>query len=169
MEYLSLGKIIGTHGLDGKVKVFSSTFFSKDRYKKGNELFLISPDDSDVLKVTVKSFSQSKGIDLVSFNEINNPEDAIKYKGYFIKIDKETASKPKDSYFFSDLELCEVFDTKGNKLGKVKKVEEFPAQITLRVARDNNKDFFVPFIKEFIVEVNIENKLIIINVIEGML
>ena len=50
-------------------------------------------------------------------------------------------------------------------LGKVSKVEEFPAQITLRVQRKGKPDFFVPFIKQFIINVDIENKEIIINVI----
>ena len=65
--------------------------------------------------------------------------------------------------------MCDVYDTESRLLGKVKRVEEFPAQITLRVSRNDKPDFFVPFIKEFIDNVDINNKKIIIKVMEGML
>ena len=51
----------------------------------------------------------------------------------------------------------------------VKEVEEFPAQITLRVKSLKGKDFFVPFIEAFIKNVDVESKKIIIHFMEGML
>ena len=48
-------------------------------------------------------------------------------------------------------------------------MEEYPSTITLRIKRKNNKDFFVPFVNEFIKKVDIVKKEIIIKVIEGML
>ena len=75
-----------------------------------------------------------------------------------------------------NLSICQLYpcptyyqDEKKNILGIVKNVEEFPAQITLRVSRKNGKDFFVPFIKQFIKNVDIRNKQIEIVVLEGML
>ena len=72
-------------------------------------------------------------------------------------------------YFYSDLIGCAILDENKEVLGIVKNVEEFPAQITLRVKRNNGKDFFVPFVKQFIKNVDIDNKKIYIEVIEGML
>ena len=62
-----------------------------------------------------------------------------------------------------------IIDKDNKEYGKVKEVEEFPAQITLRVSRRNGKDFFIPFVKDFIRQVDIQNKKIIVNIIEGML
>ena len=75
----------------------------------------------------------------------------------------------KGQYFYSELRGCEVYDQNNKLLGKVKEVEEFPAQLTLRVARDKKPDFFVPFIKQFIKAVDIKNKAILIEKIEGLL
>ena len=72
-------------------------------------------------------------------------------------------------YFYEDLVGCSIIDQSKNELGIVNKVEEFPAQITLRVKRQNGKDFFVPFVKQFIKKVDIDAKKIYIEVIEGML
>lgn len=167
MEYLSLGVIIGSFSLDGSVKILSSTDFSIDRYKIGRTLYL--KKDEDIINVTVNKYHRSGELDIVSFNEINNPEEALAKKGYEVLINKIEATLPKNTYHFYELESCDVYDEKDNRLGKVKKVEEYPAQITLRIIRDNKKEFQVPFVKAFIKKVDIANHKIIINVIEGML
>ena len=107
--------------------------------------------------------------DLISFNGNDNINQVLDYIG--CKIYTKTHDRKKDAVdiYYEDLIGSIVYDENNKRLGKVKKVEEFPAQITLRVARDYNRDFFVPFIKEFIVSTDIENKKIVIKVMEGML
>jgi len=166
MEYLSLGIIIGTFSLDGSVKVLSTTDFGEDRYQEGQVLYLRKEDD--IVEVTVNKYRHGKDSDIVLFNEITTVEEALAKKGYEILIDKDEAILPKNYYHFYELEECDVYDEAGNKLGHVKKVEEFPAQITLRVKADK-KEFQVPFVDAFIKKVDIKNKKIIISLIEGML
>ena len=48
-------------------------------------------------------------------------------------------------------------------------MEEYASYQTLRIKREGAKDFFVPFVKAFIKKVDIDNKKIIIHVIEGLL
>lgn len=107
--------------------------------------------------------------DYVKFIEITTPEEVKELKGCFIEVYKDNKDLDKDSYFYSDLRGCKVINEKDEELGVVKEVEEFPAQITLRVSRNNKPDFFVPFIKEFIKTVDISHKEITIFVIEGLL
>lgn len=168
MEYLSIGKIVDAFRLDGTVKIVSSTFYASKRYKKGNKIILIS-SKGDRETLTVSSYRNGKDIDFVKFEEINSKEEALERKGSFLEVEKDDKALNKGDYYFVDLEKCDVYDTKGCRLGKVIKVEEFPSVITLRVRKDNNKDFFVPFINEFIFSVDINEHKIIINVIEGML
>ena len=107
--------------------------------------------------------------DFVKLDIINTKEEAESYRHYEIQVIKDSKDLKKGEYFFADLKACEVFDENNNLLGKVKEVEEFPAQITLRVKANNGKEFLVPFVKFFIKNIDIENKKITINVIEGML
>ena len=167
MEYLSLGVIIGSFSLDGSVKVLSSTDFALDRYEIGNKLYLRK--DDEILEVTVKDYRRSGNTDVVTFNEITTVEEALAKKGFEVLINKDEAVLPKNYYHFYELESCDVYDKDGNKLGHVKKVEEYPAQITLRVKTSNGKEFQVPFVDAFIRKVDIKNKKIVINLIEGML
>ena len=167
MEYLTLGKVKDAFGLDGTLKILSSSYFSSDRYQEGNKIILTNGNKKEEL--TVVSYRGNKDVDYVKFLEIKTKEEALERKGYLLQIEKDESFLNKGEYYFSDLEKCEVYDEDNNLLGKVKRVEEFPSTITLRVARENNKDFFVPFLEQFIVNVDIKNHKIIIHVIGGML
>ena len=168
MEYVTLGKIVDAFNLDGTLKILSSTFYAEKRYRKGNKIDIVYPNGIRET-VTVMNFRHNKDIDYVKVEEISTKEEALERKGCFIEAIKDNKYLNKDEYYFSDLEACDVYDNNNCRLGKVKKVEEFPSCITLRVGRENKKDFFVPFIEQFVISVDIENHKIIINVIEGML
>ncbi len=163
MEYLSLGKIIDTFNLDGTIKVFSTTSNGKMRYQKGNKIYI------EEKEYTVEKYHHSGNFDFVKLQEINNVEEALTLKGKYVEVIKNRQELKEGYYYFDDLKGCDIIDNEGNKYGIVKEIEEFPAQITLRVKRENQKDFFVPFVKDFIVDVDVENKKITINIVEGLL
>ena len=167
MEKLLLGYIILSFSLDGTVKVLSKTNMSAKRYAKGNKVYLADKNENIVKELTVSSFRSSGEIDFVKFEEITTKEEADSYKSYSLLVEK-TDDLQKGFYYFSDLEKCNV-KTDGKIVGKVIKVEEFPAQITLRVKSNEGKEFFVPFIKEFIKNVSLENQEIEVVLWEGML
>ena len=169
MEYLSLGKINDSFGIDGTVKIFSTTSMGSKRYKEGSKIFLTNPQNQERKELTVVKYRHKVPFDFVKFVEITTPEEVKELKGYSIEVIKDNKDLDKDNYFYSDLRGCKVVDEKDNELGIVKEVEEFPAQITLRVSRINQPDFFVPFIKQFIKKVDISSKKITILVIEGLL
>ena len=168
MEYLSLGTIIDSFGLDGTAKVFSTTSNAKQRYKKNAKLFLSKFGD-DLFEVIVDRYRENGRFVFVKFSNINVKEEIEKYKGFEVLVEKNTSDLKVGYYFYSDLVGCTILDEDKKPLGIVSKVEEFPAQLTLRVKRDKKADFFVPFIKQFIINVDIEKKEITIKVLEGML
>ena len=170
MDYLNLGTIIKTHGICGELVIKSNTYFANERYKKGNKIILINPNSKEELMLTVSDYHSYKGNDYVTFEEINTFENAKELIGYTVNILKSEADLPENYYLFSDLIDCLIIDQNDNIVGKVVKVEEFPAQITLRCKTKDDKNFFVPFIdKIFINSVSIEKKEIHINFMKGML
>ena len=169
MEYVSLGVIKDSFGLDGTLKILSTTTMSTKRYAKDAIVFLVNPLTNEKEEKIVLKHRHSNPFDFVKLEGIDNPEDAKTLKGYEIQVVKDRKDLEKDTYFYSDLRGCEIVDDKGNVLGVVKEVEEFPAQLTLRVMRKGKPDFFVPFIKQFIKDVDIKNKRILIEIIEGLL
>lgn len=167
MEYLKLGTINDTFSLDGTLKIYSTTNLGKLRYKNGATIYISSPDNGELLEFKVLSYRHSGLFDFVKVENITTPEEAIKYKGRDVLTIKNQSDLDDGYYFYSDLVGCKIVDKNENNLGIVRKIEEFPAHITLRVSH-NGKEYFVPFIPEFIKDVNIENKIIIIETIEGL-
>ena len=169
MEYVKLGQINDSFGIDGTIKIYSSTQFGEKRYKAGNSVYFYNPQNKEYKEYKVISYRHSGLFDFVKFEGINTPEEVKELKGFEIVVEKNTRDLAKGEYFYSDLKNCRVISEQNEELGIVKEVEEFPAQITLRVKRNNKPDFFVPFIDEFIKEVNIDDKFIKIHVIGGLL
>lgn len=168
MEYVKIGTILGTHGLDGKLKIFSTTYFASLRYKTGNLVYV--KIDENFLALTVSSYNSNGKIDVIGLEEIKDEATAKQYIKKDLFCEKDESLQEKGLYYFSDLIGCEVKDDSNDQvLGKVVKVEEFPAQITLRVRKNDGKDFFIPFVKDFIVSINIKTKTILVRIIEGML
>ena len=169
MEYLTLGYVVDSFGLDGTIKVLSKTQFQQLRYKKGNKVLAYNKQENHRVELTVSSYRSSGELDFVKFEEINTKEEAECFRKFELQVIKNNKDLNEGYFYYSDLRGCKVIDSNKNLLGIVKEVEEFPAQITLRVKREKQQDFFVPFVKDFIINVDIEKKEIEINVIGGML
>lgn len=164
---VKLGTITKQIGLKGELKIYSTTDFAKTRYKKGNKVLI--PFDNEYKEFIIHSYrkidNNFDAITLENYLDINLTNDFLK-KDIFA--DKDELKLKKNEFFYCDLEGCEVyFDN--NKVGEVIKVEEFPAQITLNCKSIDDKEFFIPFIDVFINNVDIINKIIDVNLIEGML
>ena len=68
MEKLKIGKIVGTHGLKGELKIRSNSDFSDKRFKKGNEIIIRYQNQDLVYKIITSRIH--KGNYLVSFGII---------------------------------------------------------------------------------------------------
>lgn len=169
MDFLTLGKVIDSFSLDGTLKVLSKTNLKEKRYKNGNVVFLFDTKNNTREKVTIEKYRSSGEIDFIKIKEINSIEEAILKRNFLLQVEKNSEILEDGQYFYCDLEQCDVLNEKEVKIGKVICVEEFPAQTTLRCQSLKNKIFFVPFISEFILNVDIEKKTIKIKVIEGLL
>ena len=166
MEYLKLGKIIDTFSLDGTVKIFSTTTNQEIRFQKGKKVLI--KIEEDYKEVTINTYRHSPKGDYLRFDEITNVDEAALLKGKELFVIKDRNDLKEGYYFFSDLIGCDTISD-GEKIGQVIDVEEYPAQITLKVKANNGKIFFVPFVKAFIKSVSIESKQIDIVLLEGML
>lgn len=169
MEYITLGRIVGIFGIKGEVKIYSSSHFSNARYKKNKRVYLFNEKTGVREEVTISTFKQNKNLDIVSFNEYKNANDVEQFKNCLVQITQDEASLPKNYYHYYELMSCDIYDEDNNLLGRVKSVEEYASYQTLRVERNGKKDFFVPFVKAFIKNVDVEAHKIVIHVVEGLL
>ncbi|MGM9857972.1 MAG: ribosome maturation factor RimM [Bacilli bacterium] len=169
MEYLTLGKIVKTVGLKGELKVYSSTDFGAKRYVKGKKVFLFNEQTKMIVEEEILKYRRDGQFDIITLSNKQDINLVEKYVGWLVQVEKNLQDLDKGFYYFSDLESCNVYDQYNNLIGKVKKVESYASYNTLRITRENDKDVLVPFVKAFIKNVNIEERKITINVIDGLL
>ena len=168
MDFLTVGQIVRTIGLKGEVKVYPSTHFRDTRFKKGSRVFLLNENNEIEKELTIKLHRTNGDCDNLIFEEISSIEEAEKINKKYLFVEKNPEILGKNEYFYSDLVgMKAVFDN-GKEIGVVSKIEEYNSYATLRV-KTSGKDVLIPFVNAFIKDVSLENKLITVNYIEGLL
>ena len=168
-EYLLVCKVLKPVGLKGDLKVYTYTTFKDIRYKKGSKLFY--KNGEDYIELIVKSFySKGGNLDVISFKDLDEIDKVNFLLGKEIYALKDDSLLNENEFYYSDLTGLKVIDEDNNELGKVTSIEEFPAQITLKIQKNSAKShFFVPFNDFFVKEVNIKDGFIKIHLIDGLL
>jgi len=166
MDYTIVGKIINTHGIKGEVKVYPLT----DDIERFSDLEKVYIGDSKK-KFHINRVRYHKGFPIIGFREIQDINEVLPYRDEYIYVDQEDRIVlPEDHYFIHDLIDCSVYDMDNNLIGILKDVIQYTAN-DVYVVKDeaNRKEYLIPAVKEFVKEVDIENKRIYIDPIEGMI
>ena len=166
---LKVGKIVNTHSLKGEVKVISSTDFEEQRFEKGTEL-LITRGNQVVKEVTVESYRTHKNNLLVKFVGIDSIEEAEKLKNLQIKIDSDNIGELEENeFYFHEIIGCEVFDENGKSLGEILEILTPGANDVWVIKSQNGKEILIPYIEDVVKKIDVENKKIDIEVMEGLI
>lgn len=161
MNYIFIGEVVNTHGIKGELRIISNFRYKEAIFKKGQVVFLGSRKQ----KMIINSYRFHKIYDMVTFEGINDINEAIAFKGDKVYADRSTIDI--DGFVDEDVIGCSVYD-RGNLIGKVDSIMENPHHDIL-IVTDVDKRNLIPFISEFVKNVDIKNKRIDIESIEGLL
>lgn len=161
MDKIIVGKIINTHGIRGELKVQKT---NEEPFNRDNAFYI---DDFDEPFYIDYSRNQP-GISFIKLKGFDNINDVLKFKNKYIRIlEDDLYDLDSDEYFIKDLIDLQVYDMDDNLVGKIVDVETYAANdIYIISTKDGIKS--VPAVKEFIKEINLNEKKIVINFIEGM-
>lgn len=157
MNYLYIGKIVNTHGLKGEVRIISD-IQEKDKIFQKNH-FLYIGDNYD--KECINTYRVHKNYDMVTFVDIDNIDDVLKYKGKKVYINHD---EYKDIMFEVDYIGFDVY--MDSYIGKIVNVEK--GYQDLFVVERNDKKYLVPNVKELIDSVDIQNNKITFKKVKGL-
>lgn len=166
-DYLRVGVITTTHGIKGEVKVFPTTD-DIERFKELKQVFLDTGKEYIPMEIEgVKFFKQMAILKFKGIDDINAIE---KYRGKDLLVSREHAVKLKeDEYFIYDLIDSEVFTEDGEKLGVLTEILTTAANDVYVVRMENGKDILLPAIKECVLNIDPENKKIIVHLMKGLI
>lgn len=162
MNYIYLGEIVNTHGIKGEVRIVSDFKFKNDVFKIGKNLYV----GNSKVKEIINTYRVHKNYDMVTFKGINDINDVLKYKGKKVYIMREEFEF--DGILDEDVIGLDVF-SKDKKIGIVEDILKSNAHPILEVKNDKNVISYIPFIDAFVLNVDLKNKRIDIEEIEGLI
>lgn len=163
IEFLEIGKFVGTHGVRGMVRIQpwsdSSDFLTQfkrfylDGGKTQIEMSKIAPHGNVVI-------AQIKGVDTI--------EAAEKFRNQVLYIKRDDAKLPEGRYFVSEIIGAQVFDADTNSLlGTLADVSPTGANDVWHI-KNQDREYLVPAIPSVIVDVNIDTNKVIIRPLKGI-
>lgn len=166
MKLNLVGTIVSTHGIKGEVKVKSDSSFN--RFVIGNKLYL--KNNEKTKEIIVDSHRTHKGFDLITFNGLKNINDVLEFVGFEVYVDIEGNEELEEGeFYFDDLIGLNAYDDEDNLLGVIIDINEVPQGIILELKKVDKTIAYIPFVDEFIKEVDLDEEKIIITPIEGLL
>lgn len=163
-QYLETGKIVGTHGIRGMVRV--QPWSDSGEFLTNFKSFFLSEGGESELKAV--KIQPHGGVVLIAFKGIDTVEQAESLRGKTIYIRREDITLPEGRYFIDDLIGCEVFDAdSGEKYGVISEVSQTGANDVWHI-KSGDKEYLLPAIDEVIVEVDPENERLEIRPMKGI-
>ena len=164
MEYVIIGEIINTFGIRGELKIDSHTDFINDRYKKDSIIYI----GEEYKEYVCENVRVHKGFIILKLKGFDNINNVLDLKGKMIYKNVDDIKSLKDGeYYFKDLKGLDVF-VDNKKVGIILKVEKGISYNFLRIKKDD-EEILVPYLKNFILNVDIANNRIDVVKMDGLL
>ena len=167
-KFISVGKILNFHGIQGEAKVGFSR--NQEEFFCGlKEVFVKNHDEYAPLKI--KSVRLHKNFAIVKFDGINSIDELLDYKGSLLFVEENTIREAleEDEFLIDELVGLDVLDEKSEKVGFVIGVSNNGATDLLSVKTKSKNVSLIPFVKAIVTDVSLEARTITINNIEGLL
>ncbi|KAA1036944.1 ribosome maturation factor RimM [Macrococcus equipercicus] len=163
---VNVGKIVNMHGIKGEVRVLSESDFTKERFQPGHELIIQSGKEETVVKI--KSYRTHKNFHLLTFDGLLNINAVEQYKGadVFQELEEVEIALAEHEYYYHDIIGCTVFN-EGEPIGRVTDIFETGANDVWVVKGD--KEHLIPYIADVVKKVDVDNKTIEIEAMDGLL
>ena len=162
-----VGKIVGTHGIKGEVKVKRITDFV-ERFDKGNILYI--QEDQEEISLTIDGFRTHKNMDILHFEGLNSINDVEPFKGATLKIKKEQLTElDEHEYYYHEIIGCTMYTTAGDRLGVIESILSPGANDVWVVQSSNGKELLIPYIEDVVKKIDVDNKQVTIELMEGLI
>ncbi len=152
MKYVSIGRIVSTHGLRGEVKFLYYNELSEGLYHYST--FLIK-QNKEWVEIKPERIRRQKGFYLIKFRGHDTIEKVNSFtnKELFVK-EEDLPVLDVDEYYDYQLIGLNVFDERGNLLGKVENIIHTKANDVLVVK--GKKEILVPMVDTYIRSIDLD-------------
>ena len=163
--YLEAGKIVNTHGVRGDLKVQSWCDSLRCCVTLTRSIW------TKKTPVTVEKAQVHKNVVLMHIKGIDTVEAAEAMRNKVLHLDREDVELPEDLVFIQDILGFKVFDLRVDRvIGRIRDVlTSNPAHDMYEIAGEDGRLIYIPAIKPFLKEIDMEAGVIYVESIEGLI
>lgn len=167
MKNLEIGQIVNTFGIKGFVKV-NPWVNDVTRFDDLKKVYIKIRKEEKVLEIEEVKYHKNQV--LLKFKGVETVEQAEMLRNAILEIDRKDAIPLEEGeYFIADLLESEVYTDEGEKLGILEDIFNTGSNDIYVVKNELGKSILLPRIKEVFKEIDVENKIIIVHLIEGLI
>lgn len=160
-----VGRLGRPHGIRGEVTVEVRTDEPELRFAAGSSVFLSSGKS-----IAIESSRWHQNLLLVKFAGINDRNASETLRGLLVEVEVDDLELPEDETEFYDRQLVglKVFQA-GLQIGSIEDVLHLPGQDLLSIRLDDGKEMLLPFVENFVPEINLETGCLTITPPNGLM
>ena len=159
--HLQIGYVAKVHGLRGEVAI--RTFDPASRVLLDVERARVRRSDGTELDLTLAGARATAKEFIVAFAEIRTRPEAEALVGATVFVFRDELEPPKEGeYFQGDLVGMEAVAEDGRPLGRVEEIWA-TGEVPTLVIRQRDEELLVPFADDFVGEVDMERRLIVVR------
>lgn len=166
-EFLEIGQIVNTFGIKGMVKVKP---FTDDitRFDYLEKVYVESQKNKK--EYEIEEVKYHKDMVLIKFKGIDRIEEAELLRNSYLKVDRnDEPDLEEGTYYIVDLIGLDVYSDEGNLLGKVDDIFNNGSCDIYAVKDELGKQLLLPAISDVIKEINLEEKMIVVHILKGLI
>lgn len=166
-DLVSIGKISGTHGYKGTVKVVPLTDFP-ERFKGLKRVFLHKA--GVVTQVDIESVLVQNQVILIKIHGIESKEEAQTYRGSLLMVEeKDVYPLPQGVYYHFQLVGLAVHDSQRGYLGAVTEILETGANDVYLVNSPQYGEILIPAIRDVIENIDLDRGEMRVTLLPGLI
>ena len=172
-DWLVIGVITSSHGLDGKLNIKSLSDF-KERFTQPGFRWVQKKIEKPIPFNLISGYQKpGKESFVITLEGIKDRNEADNLKGYKLLVRSDDIPKLKDNEFhlnqLIDLEVKLLIKNKIEVIGKVVDLITDNNDLIVVKLNKNNKNVLIPFVKEIVTTIDNKNKYLLITPPKGLL
>lgn len=166
-QWVTIGIVTGAHGINGELKVVPMTD-DPQRFRLLKSISFESPANNLREYLIQRVRLQTKSV-LLKLDGIDDRTRAEQLKGVELKIPREACLElPENEFYIFQLIGLLVYSSHGEYIGKLTDVMEMPAN-DVYVVQAAEKELLIPAIKDVVKKIDLEQGVMTIELLEGLL
>jgi len=166
MDYIHIGKIVATHGVNGEL-ILRHGLNKILSFKEVNALFIEHPRNNYLPYFVQSGKGRSKEESFVLLEGIEKKEDAHKLLQKSVWLLQEDFNRLADKSSIIGL-IGYMLINEGNMLAPIEEITEQPHQILVRITL-NNKEVLIPLHEETLDKIDRKKKEVHVTLPDGLL